>query len=94
MLFCVVCLWETILCIGDMYVVVLHTESVPLLVSNTHDIILVRTEYVLVVCTSLYNYTLANRGGCIEGCIGCINIQYIPIHAGCIGMYPNHWRMY
>jgi hypothetical protein len=25
-------------------------------VSNTHDIILVRTEYVLV-CTSLYDYT-------------------------------------
>ncbi len=40
--------------------------------------------------------SLANRGGCIEGCIGCINIQYTPIHAGCIGMYPNHcqWRMY
>ena len=33
-----------------------NTESVPLLVSNTHDIILVRTEYVLV-CTSLYDYT-------------------------------------
>ena len=33
-----------------------NTESVPLLVSNTHDIILVRTEYVLV-CTSLYHYT-------------------------------------
>jgi hypothetical protein len=27
---------------------------------------------------------LANRRGCIEGCIGCINIQYMPIHAGCI----------
>ena len=33
-----------------------NTESVPLLVSNTHDIILVRTEYVLI-CTSLYDYT-------------------------------------
>jgi hypothetical protein len=33
-----------------------NTESVPLLVSNTHDIILVRTKYVLV-CTSVYDYT-------------------------------------
>ena len=33
-----------------------NTESVPLLVSNTHDIILVRTKYV-PVCTSLYDYT-------------------------------------
>ena len=41
-----------------------NTESVPLLVSNTHDtgiqviILVVRTKYVLlVVCTSLYDYT-------------------------------------
>ena len=33
-----------------------NTESVPLLVSNTHDIILVRTKYV-PVCTSLYDQT-------------------------------------
>ncbi len=35
-----------------------NTESVPLFVtvSNTHDIILVRTKYV-PVCTSLYDYT-------------------------------------
>ena len=33
-----------------------NTKSVPLLVSNIHDIILVRTKYVLV-CTSLYYYT-------------------------------------
>ena len=25
---------------------------------------------------------------------GCINIQYIPIHAGCIGMYQKIRRMY
>jgi hypothetical protein len=33
-----------------------NTESVPLLVSNIHDIILVRTKYVLV-CTGLYSYS-------------------------------------
>ena len=33
-----------------------NTESVPLLVSIIHDLILVRTQYVLV-CTSLYYYT-------------------------------------
>jgi hypothetical protein len=32
------------------------TKSVPLLVSNIHDFILVRTQYVLV-CTCLYYYT-------------------------------------
>ena len=31
----------------------------------------------------------ANSRWCIEGCIGYINIQYIPIHAGCIGVYPK-----
>jgi hypothetical protein len=34
-----------------------NTESVPLLVSNIHIIILVRTQYILV-CTSLYYYTI------------------------------------
>ena len=33
-----------------------NTEKVPLLVSIIHDIILVRTQYVLV-CTGLYYYT-------------------------------------
>jgi hypothetical protein len=33
-----------------------NTESVPLLVSNIHDIILVHIQYVLV-CTSLYYYS-------------------------------------
>ncbi len=33
-----------------------NTKSVPLLVSNLHDIILVHTQYVLV-CTCLYHYT-------------------------------------
>ncbi len=33
-----------------------NTESVPLLVSNIHDIILVHTQYVLV-CTVLYSYS-------------------------------------
>ena len=42
----------------------------------------------------VWKCTLANRWGCIKGCIGCINIQYIPIHAGCIGMYPKIRRMY
>ncbi len=32
------------------------SESVPLLVSNIHDIILVRTQYVLV-CIGLYSYS-------------------------------------
>ncbi len=45
-------------------------------------------------CAAPCRQSLANRGGCIEGFLGCINIQCIPIHAGCIGMYPNHWRMY
>jgi hypothetical protein len=33
-----------------------NTESVPLLVSNIHDIILVHTQYV-PVCTALYSYS-------------------------------------
>ncbi len=33
-----------------------NTESVPLWVSNIHDIILVHTQYVLV-CTALYSYS-------------------------------------
>ncbi len=33
-LFCVVCLWETILCVRDMYAVVLQYWFVPLLLSN------------------------------------------------------------
>ncbi len=33
-----------------------NTETVPLLVSNIHDIVLVHTQYVLV-CTSLYYFT-------------------------------------
>ena len=53
---------------------------------------IIRYYTSVIMCYSVLS--LANRRGCIEGCIGCINIQYIPIHAGCIGMYPNIWRMY
>ncbi len=60
MLFYVMCLWETILCVHNMYAVVLHcssnTKSVPLLLSNIHDIISVHTQYILV-CTCLYYST-------------------------------------
>jgi hypothetical protein len=35
-----------------------NTKSVPILVSNLHDIILVHTQYVLIcTCPSLYHYT-------------------------------------
>ncbi len=57
MQFNVVCLWETMLCMSDIYAVVLQYWIVPLLVSNIVDIILVGTQYVLV-CTSLYYYTI------------------------------------
>ncbi len=56
MLFYVLCLWETILCVRDMYAVVLQYCIVPLFVSNIHDIILVCNQYVLV-CTGLYSYS-------------------------------------
>ncbi len=68
MLFDVVCLWETILCVRDMCAVVLQYESaVPLLVSNIHDIILVHMHYysvhtgmylsviLYISCTCLYS---------------------------------------
>jgi hypothetical protein len=41
MLFYVACLWETILCMRDIYAAVLWYWIVPLLVSNIDDIILV-----------------------------------------------------
>ena len=47
------------------------TESVPLLVSNIHDIILVRTQYVLV-CTGLYSYSIP-----VPVCA-----RYVPVRTG------------
>ncbi len=58
-----------------------NTESVPLLVSNTHDIILVRTKYVLV-CTSLYDYTFP-----VPVCT-----RYVPVHTVILSVstkYPD-----
>jgi hypothetical protein len=47
------------------------TESVPLLVSNIHDIILVRTQYVRV-CTGLYSYLIP-----VPVCT-----RYVPVRTG------------
>jgi hypothetical protein len=48
-----------------------NTESVPLLVSNIHDIILVHTQYVLV-CTGLYSYSFP-----VPVCT-----RYVPVRTG------------
>ncbi len=48
-----------------------NTESVPLLVSNIHDIILVHTQYVLV-STGLYSYSFP-----VPVCT-----QYVPVRTG------------
>jgi hypothetical protein len=53
---CCMTVGNNTVCVRDMYAVVL--KSVPLLVFNIHDNILVRTWYILV-CTGLYYYTFS-----------------------------------